>query len=88
MGTGADQLRRMLGDPALRRGEGEAEIWLYEAPACRLDIVLYPQAGAMVVAHAAARSHGPAQGVTEAACLSAIAVAPATLPWGDPGRRA
>jgi len=88
MGSNAEQMRRMLGEPALRRAEGEAEIWLYEAAACRLDIVLYPQAGALVVAHAAARSHGAAQGVTEAACLSAIATAPATLPWGDPGRRA
>ncbi|BDG70402.1 hypothetical protein Rmf_03310 [Roseomonas fluvialis] len=78
----------MLGDPALRRAEGEAEIWLYEAPPCRLDLVLYPQGGALVVAHAAARAHGTAQGVTEATCLSAIAAAPATLPWGDPGPRA
>jgi hypothetical protein len=88
MGRSAAQMRDMLGDPALRRAEGDAEIWLYEAPACRLDIVLYPQGGALVVAHAAARSHGAAQGMTEAACLSAIATAPATLPWGDPGRRA
>ncbi|WP_198372759.1 hypothetical protein [Roseomonas rosulenta] len=88
MGTGAEQLRRMLGEPALRRAEGEAEIWLYEAPSCRLDIVLYPQGGSLVVAHAAARAHGAAQGVTEASCLSAIATAPATLPWGEPGRRA
>jgi hypothetical protein len=88
MGRSAAQMRDMLGDPALRRAEGDAEIWLYEAPACRLDIVLYPQGGALVVAHAAARSHGAAQGMTEAACLSAIATAPSTLPWGDPGRRA
>ena len=88
MGTGAEPLRRMLGEPALRRAEGEGEIWLYEAPSCRLDIVLYPQGGVLVVAYAAARSHGAAQGVTEAACLSAIATAPATLPWGEPGRRA
>jgi hypothetical protein len=88
MGSTADKLRRVLGDPALRRAEGEAEVWLYEATPCRLDLVLYPQGGALVVAHAAARAHGAAQGVTEAACLSAIATAPATLPWGDPGRRA
>lgn len=88
MGTSAEQLRRMLGDPALRRAEGEAEIWLYEAPTCRLDVVLFPQGGVLMVAHAAARSHGAAQGVTEAVCLASIATAPATLPWGDPGRRA
>ncbi len=88
MGRSAEQTRRMLGDPALRRAEGDAEIWLYEATPCRLDIVLYPQGGELTVAYAAARAHGQAQGVTEAACLSAIATAPAIQPWGDPGRRA
>ncbi|MBR0673852.1 hypothetical protein GXW76_21960 [Roseomonas soli] len=72
----------MLGDPALRRPEGGAEIWLYEAPNCRLDIILYPQGTGLLVAHAAARAHGAAEGVTEAACLSAIAGS------SGPGRRA
>jgi hypothetical protein len=87
-GARAEQLRRMLGEPALRRAEGEAEIWLYEAPACRLDIILYAEGGALVVAHAAARAHGSDATVTEAACLSAIAAAPNLSPWGAAGRRA
>jgi hypothetical protein len=87
VGAPAEQMRRMLGDPALRRAEGDAEIWLYEAPPCRLDVILYAQGGALVVAHAAARAHGP-EGVTEAACLSAIATAPNVAPWINPGRRA
>lgn len=73
LGTQAAEMRRMLGDPALRRPEGGAEIWLYEAPNCRLDVILYPEGAGLVVAHAAARAHGAAHGVTEAACLSAIA---------------
>lgn len=76
VGSRAEEMRRMMGEPALRRAEGEAEIWLYEAPDCRLDVVLYPAAGALSVAHAAARAHGTAA-VTEAACLAAVARAPA-----------
>ncbi|MBR0681051.1 hypothetical protein GXW74_11175 [Roseomonas eburnea] len=78
LGARAEQMRRMLGDPTLRRPEGEAEIWLYEAPNCRLDVILYPEGGALVVGHASARAHGAAEGVTEAACLSAIATTPGT----------
>ena len=77
LGTRAAELRRMLGEPALLRPEGDAEIWLYAAPECRLDIVLYPEGGALAVAHAAARAHGAAA-VTEAACLAAIATATGT----------
>lgn len=88
MGARAEDLRRMLGEPSLRRPEGDAEIWLYEAPACRLDVILYAQAGRLVVAHAAARALAEGGAVTEAACLSAIAAAPATAPWPGAGRRA
>ena len=77
VGTRAAELRRMLGEPALLRPEGDAEIWLYAAPECRLDIVLYPEGGALAVAHAAARAHGTGA-VTEAACLAAIATATGT----------
>jgi hypothetical protein len=78
----------MLGDPSIRRPEGAAEIWLYEAPSCRLDVILYAEGNALVVAHAAARALGAGEAVTEAACLSAIAAAPAPAPWPGPGRRA
>ena len=86
MGSDQGALARLLGEPALRRAEGDAEIWLYEAPSCRLDLVLYPEAGRLRVAHAAARAHDGAEGVTEAACLDAIADAPATRPWIAPVR--
>ncbi|NMJ41238.1 hypothetical protein GWK16_08305 [Roseomonas sp. JC162] len=75
LGARAEDMRRMLGEPSLRRPEGEAEIWLYEGADCRLDVVLYPERGAMVVAHAAARAQGGAA-VTEAACLASIATYP------------
>lgn len=72
LGARAEEMRRVLGEPALRRPEGEAEIWLYEATGCRLDVVLYGEHGTLVVAHAAARAVEGAT-VTEAACLAAIA---------------
>ena len=62
VGVTADQLRRMLGEPAIRRPEGAAEVWLYEAPACRLDVILYAEGSALVVGHAAARALGGAEG--------------------------
>lgn len=71
MGLRAEEVRRRLGEPGLRRPEGEAEIWLYEAQDCRLDVILYPEGGALLVGHAAARALGAAR-VTEAACLAAI----------------
>lgn len=70
-GLRAEEVRRRLGEPALRRPEGDAEIWLYEAPDCRLDVIFYPEGGALLVGHAAARAHGGAR-VTETACLAAM----------------
>lgn len=88
VGASAEQMRRMLGEPAIRRTEGAAEVWLYEAAGCRLDVILYAEGQRLVVGHAAARALGGAEGVTEAACLSAVAAAPAPAPWGAGGRRA
>jgi hypothetical protein len=68
LGAGPDTLRARLGHPSLRRPEGTAEIWLYTAPSCALDLVLYPEGGGLRVAHAAARASG-AEGRTEAECL-------------------
>ncbi len=73
-----------LGEPALRRREGEAEIWLYQAPDCRLDLVFYPEASRLVLTHAAARAFG-ARRLTESACMAAIARAPNPPPWTAPG---
>ena len=89
VGVTADQVRRMLGEPAIRRPEGAAEVWLYEASTCRLDVILYADGPTLVVGHAAARAlGGSAEGVTESACLTAIAAAPAPTPWAAPGPRA
>lgn len=81
----AETVRAVLGAPSLRRAEGPAaEIWLYEAPRCRLDLILYREAGgALRVAHAQARSAGMAP-VTEAECLGDIAGGRATPPAWPP----
>jgi hypothetical protein len=80
MGLTAEAVTRWIGEPALRRPEGPAEIWLYTTSACALDLVLYrdePGGGAsgggpLRVAFAAARASGAGrQG--EAACLGEIA---------------
>ena len=73
-----------LGEPALRRREGAAEVWLYQAPDCRLDLVFYPEDARLVLAHAAARSFG-ARRLTESACIATIARAPNPPPWTAPG---
>lgn len=72
LGLGPEPLRRWLGEPSLRRAEGEAEVWLYAGPACALDLVLYPQGGRLRVAHASARANG-AEPRTEAHCLRELA---------------
>jgi hypothetical protein len=73
-----------LGEPALRRREGDAEIWLYQAPDCRLDLVFYAESSRLVLTHAAARAFG-ARRLTESACMGAIARAPNPPPWTAPG---
>lgn len=72
IGARPEQLLARLGAPALRREEGGAQIWLYASPACHLDLVLYPEAGGLRVAHAQARAQGMARR-SEAACLGEIA---------------
>jgi hypothetical protein len=67
-----ETLRRWLGEPSLRRREGTAEIWLYAGADCALDLILYPEAGTLRVAHAAARANG-ATAQTEGACLGQLA---------------
>lgn len=65
-------LRRLLGEPRLRRQEGEAEIWLYQTPFCHLDVMFYSDAGGPRVTYATARAAG-AERRTEAACLQDLA---------------
>lgn len=75
LGAGPETLRHWLGEPALRRPEGSAEVWLYAGPGCALDLILYPARHGLAVAHAAARAQGT-ESRTEAACLGEIAGAP------------
>jgi hypothetical protein len=77
LGQTPELLRLWLGEPALRRPEGPgAEIWLYAAERCALDLVLYRDraGGRLRVAFAAARAAGEdAETGTEAECLRRIA---------------
>ncbi|MCX7931044.1 MAG: hypothetical protein N2588_00680 [Rhodovarius sp.] len=61
-----------LGEPALRRQEGSAHIWLYTAGGCQVDVIFYPGAGGLRVGFAQARAGGLAQR-SEAACLRDVA---------------
>lgn len=83
-GQMSDAVISALGEPALRRREGDAEIWLYQAPDCRLDLVFYGEASRLVLTHAAARAFG-ARRLTESACMDAVARAPNPPPWTAPG---
>lgn len=74
VGAPAEQVLASLGEPELRRPEGDSEAWLYRGQRCLLDVVLYPDpiTRRPRVGHAAARSAGVAR-VTEEVCLSDIA---------------
>ena len=75
VGQGPDTVTGWLGQPRLRRNEGNAEIWHYQATQCHLDLVLYREDGerqGLRVAFAAARAVGTARR-GEAACLRDIA---------------
>jgi hypothetical protein len=74
LGAGPEAVRRRLGEPSLRRAEGQAEIWLYAGASCALDLVLYPGDAGLRIAHAAARAGGTGS-VTEADCLRQLAEA-------------
>jgi hypothetical protein len=74
-----------LGEPRLRREEGGAEVWHYQATQCHLDLVLYREEGpqpTLRVAFASARAVGTARR-GEAACLRDIARAASRLPPGS-----
>jgi hypothetical protein len=74
LGVPAETVLATLGEPELRRPEGDSEAWLYRGQRCLLDVVLYPDPVTRRprVGHAAARSAGVAR-VTEEVCLSDIA---------------
>jgi hypothetical protein len=71
LGQPPEAVLRWLGEPRLRRSEGSAETWHYQAAQCHLDLVLYREAGPQPswrVGFAAARAIGMARR-DEAACL-------------------
>lgn len=75
VGQTPDAVLQWLGPPRLRRAEGRAEVWHYQASQCHLDLVLYREEGpqpVLRVAFAAARAAGAARRA-EAACLRDIA---------------
>jgi hypothetical protein len=74
VGLSPEALRQRLGEPRLRREEGGAEIWHYQATQCHLDLVLYPEGprASLRVGYAAARAVGTARRA-ESACLGDIA---------------
>lgn len=89
LGAAPEALRRLLGEPTLRRAEGPAEVWLYAGGACALDVILYRGRDGLRVAHAAARANGT-QPRTEAVCLSELAATPGLRPIpaaGTPAER-
>ncbi|MFM2147847.1 MAG: hypothetical protein RLZZ187_153 [Pseudomonadota bacterium] len=86
VGQTPEAVLHWLGPPRLRRAEGSAEIWHYQASQCHLDLVLYPEPGVqpgLRVAFAAARAIGAARRA-EAACLRDIARG-AAAPTQAPG---
>lgn len=86
VGQGPETVTRWLGEPRLRRSEGSAEIWHYQATQCHLGLVLYREDGdrqGLRVAFAAARAVGTARR-GEAACLRDIARGAALRPQGVP----
>ena len=75
VGQTPEAVLHWLGPPRLRRAEGSAEIWHYQASQCHLDLVLYPEPGVqpgLRVAFASARAIGTARRA-ETACLRDIA---------------
>ncbi len=87
VGHTPDELIQLLGEPRLRRSEGPAEVWHYQATQCHLDVILYPEEGArptLRVGFAAARAVGTTRH-GEAACLRDIArgAGPVIAPSGS-----
>ncbi len=74
-----------LGPPQLRRPEADAEVWLYSAGGCQLDLMFYTTPQGPRVLHAQARAGGLGQR-TEAACLRDIVARGSRAATPPPGR--
>jgi hypothetical protein len=61
-----------LGQPALLRRDGPAEVWLYRSSRCAIDLILYrdPASGAPRVAMADTRALGAP--ISDADCLASM----------------
>lgn len=70
LGMDGPALHDLLGEPALVRREGEAEIWQYRADECVLDLFLY--GGMRQVEHVDLRDRGDASEKVVAACFVGI----------------
>lgn len=72
MGLNAPALAAKLGDPALLRRDGPAQIWQYRSTGCIVDLFLYDGARGFEVTHVELR--GPAfDDGTGPACIGAMA---------------
>ena len=68
MNVGDSDLRDVLGDPALIRRDGAAEVWQFRGDDCTLDLFLYPaEGGALAVKHVELRGEAPDE---RRACLA------------------
>ena len=71
IGVDPERVIASLGQPILRRRDGDAEVWLYEGNAdCRVDLVFYRAGDVLKLAHARTRAK------VEAVCLQQIAALP------------
>lgn len=70
LGMDSAALSDLLGEPALVRREGDAEIWQYRADECVLDVFLY--GGMRQVEHVDLRDRGDASEKAVAACFVGI----------------
>jgi hypothetical protein len=67
MGLDQDELNEKLGEPALIRRDGDAEVWQYRAERCVLDLFLY---GALKrVEHVDLRNRGTGDDATIRDCF-------------------
>jgi hypothetical protein len=70
-GLGSTQLREAFGAPAFVRKDGDAEIWRYDGPSCKVFFFLYPYGNAMLVRHVETLPRG-SQMAADETCISTL----------------
>jgi len=58
VGSTPQVLNADFGQPALRRVEGSAQVWLYHSPVCGLNVFLYPDSSGVPRVAAAVPDNG------------------------------